>query len=382
MAEKERRVLVLGGGAGGLAAAVVAAEAGARVRICEKENRVGRKLLKTGNGRCNLTNDHLSPAGYNRPEFVAPLLGVAGPAELRAWFGTLGLLTVSDEEGRVYPRSDTASSVLDVLRLRCAALGVEECCSREAVALAPEKGGWRADFRDGGVERADAVIVACGGGSRLLESCGVALTPFTPILCPLKTDTEPIKGLSGLRVKAAVSLRRRGEEIFSEAGEVLFRDFGVSGIVILNASRYAKAGDELVLDLLPDMTREETAALLRQRLALLGREELFTGLFHRRVGEALRRSVRSGSPEALAGAVKEFTLSVTGKGDPSSAQVTRGGARTEQFDPLTLECKERPGLYAIGEALDIDGRCGGYNLHWAFVSGLVAGHSVGGNAHG
>ena len=348
--EPKRRVAVIGGGAGGLCAAIAAAEEGAAVTIYERQNRVGKKLLKTGNGRCNLTNENLSPADYNHPDFVSAQLAACDTAALRSFFASLGLWTVADGEGRVYPRSDTAASVLDVLRLR---------------------------FREGEGAECDAVIVAAGGGVDLLSALGHSLVPFSPILCPLRTDAAPIKGLGGLRVKGLVRLYKGTKLLCEEAGEVLFRDFGVSGIVILNMSRFASPGCSLSIDLLPEMSEGEVAAALRSRQ--LPREELFTGIFHKRIGEALLRAVPDADAEKLAALIKDYRLAVSGVADAASAQVTRGGASVEEFDPVTLRSRLYDGLYAIGETLDVDGRCGGYNLHWAFVSGLAAGRSA---AHG
>ena len=367
------RVLVIGGGAGGLAAAVAAAENGASVTILEKANRVGKKLLKTGNGRCNLSNLHVSPEGYNHPAFVAPLLETTGCAELRDFFASIGLWTTADGEGRVYPRSDTATSVLDVLRLAAAGRGARELCSTEVTGIALRRGGFAVTTRESGELTAERVIVAAGGGSALLRPLGVELVRFEPVLCPLRTNSGPIRGLTGLRVRCRASLRRDGETVHTESGELLFRDFGVSGILALDLSRYARPGDELSLDLLPEMSAQELRGRLDARRAPDG--ERLTGVFHRRINEALQR-VSGGETGALTAAIKDYRLTVLGPGDVQNAQVTRGGASTEAFDPRTLECRRHPGLYCVGEALDVDGRCGGYNLHWAFASGLAAGRSA------
>lgn len=373
--EPKRRVAVIGGGAGGLCAAIAAAEAGAAVTIYERQNRVGKKLLKTGNGRCNLTNENLTPGDYNHPDFVATQLAACDTAALRAFFRRLGLWTVADSEGRVYPRSDTAASVLDVLRLRCAMLGVAEDCGKELVSLRKRGERWRLRFREGEGAECDAVIVAAGGGMDLLSPLGHSLVPFSPILCPLRTDAAPIKGLSGLRVRGLVRLYRGTKLLCEEAGEVLFRDAGVSGIVILNMSRFASPGCTLSVDLMPELSREELAAALKARQT--PREELFTGIFHKRIGEALLRAVPDADAEKLAALIKDYRMSVAGAADTANAQVTRGGASVEEFDPVTLQSRLYDGLYAIGETLDVDGRCGGYNLHWAFASGLTAGRSAG-----
>ena len=374
-----RRVVIVGGGAGGLAAAVAAGQAGAEVTILEKANRVGKKLLKTGNGRCNLSNRNVAPERYNRPDFVAPVLGETDCDALLDFFAGLGLWTVADGEGRIYPLSDTAASVLDVLRLGCESVGAEELCSAEVTAVLPgREGGFRVITREQGELAADRVIVASGGGTALLRPLGHRLTPFAPALCPLKTDVAPIRGLSGLRVRCRAVLLRNGRRVMAEEGEILFRDFGVSGILALNLSRKAREGDVVSLDLLPGMPREELVRRLEAQKAL-GRPngDIFTGIFHRRVGENILRRAGSAESAALADAIRAFSIPVTGLGDTQNAQVTRGGAAVEQFDPATLESRILPGLYCVGEALDIDGECGGYNLHWAFASGLAAGRSAG-----
>lgn len=375
--EAPRRVAVIGGGAGGLCAAIAAGRAGADVRIFEQANRVGKKLLKTGNGRCNLSNTHVSPEHYNRPGFVAPVLADMPCGALLAFFGSLGLWTVTDEEGRVYPRSDTAASVLDVLRLGCEALGIEERCSTEIAAVAPQSRGFILTARTGEKFFADRVIAATGGGTALLRSLGHKTVSFSPVLCPLKTDAGSIRGLTGLRCACRAQLLRRGKGVYAENGEILFRDFGVSGILALDLSRYALPGDTLSLDLLPELSLDAlTAKLSAQKALRRGGAELFTGIFHRRLGEAIARCAENGGTAELARIVKDYRLSVLGPGDTQHAQVTRGGADVAEFDPETMESRRVPGLYAAGETLDIDGACGGYNLHWAFASGLCAGRSA------
>ena len=372
MAKEKLRIVVIGGGAGGLCAALEAARAGARVTVVEMANRVGKKLLRTGNGRCNLSNENVAPSGYNRGEFAASVLRAYPCAAIRSYFGELGLLTVADGEGRIYPRSDTANSVLDVLRLGCARYGVRELCSTEVTLILPrEDGSFLLRTRDGSALDADRIVVATGGGTSLLKSLGHPMAPFSPVLCPLKTEVAPIRGLSGLRIRCRVTLLRHDEPVASEDGEVLFRDYGVSGIVILNMSRYAREGDTLSLQLLPGQSAEDIEKMLSVRP--FGGAELLTGIFHRRVGEAVLRLAGSSEPRAVARVIGDLRLMVLGPADVQNAQVTRGGASVEQFDPVTMESRLIPGLYAIGEALDVDGRCGGYNLHWAFASGITAG---------
>ena len=375
--KKSCRVAVIGGGAGGLCAAIAAGRSGADVTIYEMSNRVGKKLLKTGNGRCNLSNTHVSAEEYNHPDFVSDVLRAVPCAGLLQFYSSLGLWTVADEEGRVYPRSDTAASVLDVLRLGCAEVGAGEKCSVEITAVRPSRHGFALTSREGESFAADRVIIATGGGTALLRSLGHSLVPFSPVLCPLKTDADSIRGLTGLRSTCRAELVRHGKSVYAEDGEILFRDFGVSGILALNLSRHALAGDTLVLDFLPEISASELAERLEAQKTLRGGEaELFTGIFHRRLGEAIVRRAGNASPEALAETVKNYRLTVLGPGDTQHAQVTRGGAKVTEFSPDTLQSRLVPGLYAVGETLDIDGKCGGYNLHWAFSSGLCAGRSA------
>jgi len=364
-------LIIAGGGAAGLAAAVTAASHGARVTLLERADRVGKKILQTGNGRCNLTNLAVSPDAYNAPAFVAPVLSALDCNAMREFFASLGLMTYADNEGRVYPVSDAASGVLDVLRLASEERGVQTVCSFDAVSLR----GSTVVSADGRKVHGDAVLVATGGGTELLRSAGHTITPFSPILCPLKTDIAPLRGLSGLRAKCAVTLSRDGRSLHTMRGEVLFRDYGVSGIVIFDLSRFAKAGDALSLDLLPDIAEEELCKLLRdRRIAHPTRrgEAFLTGVFHSRIALAVLRAAGSDDPAALAHAAKALTVAVQGCGDRKQAQVTRGGAKLDEFDPATLRSRKNAQLYAAGEALDIDGACGGYNLHWAFASGIRA----------
>ncbi len=381
-ADPDRRcVAVIGGGAGGLAAAAAAARLGAAVVILEKNDRVGKKLLRTGNGRCNLSHLHLSAAGYNHPDFVAPVLERFSCAALRAHFEDMGLWTVADHEGRVYPASDTAASALDVLRLSCAAQGVKEHCSFDVVSLRIQDGGFVLHARDGGRVTADAVIDAAGGGSVLAEALGHRRLPFSPALCPIRTETALIRGLSGLRAHARAALFSDGRELASETGEILFRDYGVSGIPAFDLSRLARPGQLLCLDFTPELSFDELLSCLITQLSLFpDPAACLTGVFRRRLAEALLRAADDTSPGALCRAIKDLRLPVLGLAETGQAQLTAGGADVAQFNPATLESRLIPGFYTVGEALDIDGRCGGYNLHWAFASGITAGeHAAGGN---
>lgn len=368
MKESIKKIAIIGGGASGLTAAIKAAEQGFNVTILEKADRTGKKILKTGNGRCNLSNINVSKSFYNHPDFVTDVLEKIPCEKLLSFYKSIGLLTVKDTEGRIYPYSDSATSVLDVLRLRCMSLGVKEQVNTEVKDIKKQKDNTFLLDTNAAPFTADKVIVSVGGGSNLLKELGHNVINFEPILCPLKTDISKIKALSGLRSKCKVTLTRKGKEIYFESGEVLFRPYGLSGIVIFNLSRYAQKGDILHLDFLENLTSSEVKELLSSRINK--GNDLLTGIFPKRIGEVLLKESN------LTNAIKDFTLEVLDKTETNSAQVTRGGIDVNEVNSKTFESKKVKNLYITGEALDIDGACGGYNLHFAFASGLTAGESA------
>lgn len=394
----EVQVAIVGGGAAGLAAAISAARAGARVTIYEKQQRVGQKILKTGNGRCNLTNMGVQPGDFNDPAYVRTIVSEHSPEVVLDFFHGLGLLTVEEDEGRVYPLSNAASSVLDVLRGACDCLGVQMQCSRNVVNIHSEDGRYALLCDDGNAFSADRVIVSTGGATTLLASLGHKITPFRPALRALETDTRPLKGLSGVRVRARVSASREedSQSYFSEQGEVLFRDYGLSGIAIFDLSRVANPGDTIHLDFLPQLAADEYESFLKGKYAWMracadaseegqvSYGELLRGSFHPRLINAILRKADLASRQTagtralarIAEAAKDFKVEITGFGSPKQAQITQGGAVVDGFDKRTLESKLAPGVFAAGETLDIDGRCGGFNLHWAWASGLAAGSAA------
>ena len=382
-------VAIIGGGAAGLSAAVAAARLGAGCTVLEAGTRVGRKILATGNGRCNLTNTAVSSSAYNCPDFVAPVIAALPPDAVKAFFAEMGLLTYADDEGRVYPVTNTATSVLDVLRLECTRLGVEERCSAEVTQISAARGTSGFDVVASGGDRlhADAVVVATGGGQSLLGELGHTSVACTPVLGPLKTEREPIRGISGVRVRCAATLLVGGTPVATERGELLFRDYGVSGIMVFDLSRFYERGCVLSVDLFPDTAPDDLGRLLAERCSVLSwrtAETFFEGMLHDRVAQAVLRAARvaPATPalelpcERLTALLKGFRLNVTGRGDAAQAQVTRGGASVTGFDPRTLQSRLVGGVFAAGEVLDVDGRCGGFNLHWAWASGIVAGQGA------
>ncbi len=398
-----KKVLIIGGGASGLIAALTATEAYEnRVILLERQARVGRKLLSTGNGRCNLTNMNAGAGRYHGEDEAFPLfaLGLYPPGDNIAFFQKLGLLTVTEPDGRVYPLSDSANSVLDVLRL--AAEGnprIEIRTSSPVISLSREN-----DFTavtEKGAITGDVAIVACGGaagaalggvmdGYKLLQSLGHARTALLPSLVQIRTEAEYPRALKGVRADARISVKRGGTPLASSCGEVQFTERGVSGPAAFDISRAASAGGaglSLELDFLRAYEAGHVYSMLsckRKSVPSLTASELFTGALHNRLGRTLIKyaglpgektisELSDAQIKDAASAAKGFLLSILGTEGFERAQVTAGGARTSEFNPETLESRIVPGLFACGEVLDIDGDCGGYNLQWAWSSGRLAG---------
>ena len=406
-----RTVLIVGGGASGMMAALTALQDPRNtVLLAERQARLGRKLLSTGNGRCNLTNRAASPGRYHgqHPDFCRPALKGFSVEDTLAFFSALGLETVTEPDGKVYPRSNMANSVLDVLRFGLEGYGERlRLLTGDPVKSLRRTGGVFSAALESGQRLTDVthVILAAGGaagskvggvldGYRLAKSLGHHRTALYPSLVQLKTDPTYPRALKGVKTPARVTLRRGREVLAENSGELLFTEYGVSGPVIFEISRHAAAGGDGVtvcLDLWAEKTEEEIARwlLARCRAAGAGEEltcgKVFTGALHSRLGQMVVKYAGVSTPsglfcdlteedaDCLARACKSFVLPVTGTCGFDQAQVTAGGLDTEEFDPQTLESRLVPGLYACGEVLDIDGDCGGFNLQWAWSSGHLAG---------
>lgn len=383
-------VIIVGAGASGLAASIAAAQTGARVCLLETASKAGRSILASGNGRCNFANSDLAPERYNDPAFVAATMGDDPLAPILNLFTALGLWYVSDGEGRLFPRSRAASSVLDVLLEGAGELGVDIRLNARVSAIEPIDDGWRVRLEDGTAVACRSLIWAAGGASAGVPVAGAGLdwVPERVALCPLACNPRPPKALDGVRIACSVALLDAGGSMVAErCGEVLFRSYGLSGIAIFDLSRLASPGDHLVLDLLPESGADELECLLERRIASLGarcatsagRLAFLDGAVHPKVarhimmcacGEDGSHPIDVGS---LARMLKGWEFCVRGYADESHAQVTQGGLSNAGFDARTLESRRAPGLFACGEVLDVDGECGGLNLAWAWSSGMVAG---------
>lgn len=397
---------IIGAGAAGMAAALAAAKyENTQVILFERQARVGRKLQATGNGRCNLTNLHAKEGGYHgeQPEFVSTAIGNMDPEATLKWFQDLGLITVAEDSGRVYPYSDQANSVVDVLRLALCRPNIRLHTGFEVQKLRRDHEGFVVDNGEQSI-RCDKVIVACGGlagtklggsmsGYKLLGKLGHKSTRLRPSLVQLKCAWGGITALKGVRANANVQILRNGDLFAESAGEIQFTDYGLSGPVIFEISRDVCYGPGLWtarLDMLPDYSEEEIVRQLQRRKAAnTPVEDLLTGILHNRLGRVLTKAagikgkqfageLTQQEMENVARMVKSFDIELTEPLGMDSAQVTAGGVLTCDFDSRTMQSKLVSGLYACGEVLDIDGDCGGYNLQWAWSSGYLAGNHAGG----
>ena len=398
-------IIIIGGGAAGMAAALAAAEnQDAKIILLERQARVGRKLGATGNGRCNLSNLYALEGGYHGddPAFARYALEKFGPAETLAWFRSLGLFTVAEPSGRVYPYSDQANSVVDVLRFALNKQNISLVTGAEVTKVKKAADGFRVDCENGSYT-GDKLIVACGGlagtklggsmaGYKLLRSLGHKATKLRPTLVQIRSSWGGAASLKGVRSNCHAQIVHDGTVTAESTGELQWTEYGLSGPVIFEISRdVCQGGGEWLcrLDLLPECQADELMEeLKRRRSGSLTAEDLLTGILHNRLGRVLtqtvgiktQRSVASLEDwelEKVVSAVKEFEVALTEPMGMDSAQVTAGGICTADFDEKTMESRLVPGLYACGEVLDIDGDCGGYNLQWAWSSGRLAGLSAG-----
>lgn len=396
------RIAVIGGGASGLIAAIAAAEnKNNQITVYESGDRVGRKILATGNGRCNMTNIHADVENYHgkNPKFILGARNKFWVNETLDFFSDLGIEANVEEDGKVYPYSNQASAVLDVLRFKIDELdNIKIINSFEVKSVSKVKECFNVISYDGRKEKADKIIVATGGkaapnlgskgvGYEILKSFGHKITTLSPSLVQIKTETDVVKKLKGIKLDAEVSL---GDN--REFGEVLFTEYGLSGPAVFSLSSRLADNKVISLDIMSKYSYEQLYERILQRIALRPKitlENFFVGMFNKRVGQALVKSVgieplsryavtlNEKEISRICSAIKKWDFKVTGTMSWNNAQVTKGGASTDEFNPNTMESKLVNGLFASGEVLDIDGDCGGYNLQWAWSSGYLAGINAG-----
>lgn len=405
---QNQRIGVIGGGASGMMAAIAAARQGACVSLLERSDRVGKKILQTGNGRCNLSNRIMDASCYygSSPEWIRGILDQFGVEDTVRFFQGIGVL-LRDKEGYLYPASSQASTVLDALRYELEALDIQvitECKINEIQKTADGRitigdGNHRYSF--------DAVILACGGkaapatgsdgsGHKLAKQLGHTIVPTMPALVQLTcAEAEECRLVSGVRAQAAIHLCADGVEVACEQGELQLAEYGISGIPVFQLSRIAnellrkKCRVTVRIDFLMEQEEETREQMLAARSLLLHRHTVggyFNGVVHKKLMLLFLKKLglKEETPIELVplktlrtffDLVSNWQLTVTGSKSYDNAQVTAGGVDTNEVT-ASMESKLIENVYFAGEVLDVDGRCGGYNLQWAWSSGWIAGNEA------
>ncbi len=423
-----RQLVIIGGGASGMTAAISAAREARSlncplsVQILEQKDTVGKKILATGNGCCNLSNEVMKPSCYHSdtPEFIEQVLRVFGVQETLDFFRDLGIVTRS-REGYLYPRSMQASAVRDALRLGLSRLSVQICPDTRVISLKKnqaafeirteqKKGGLKQGHRKTPVEGtdfADAVILSAGGraapkfgsdgsGYELAGSLGHTLAGVVPALVQLRIGDHPFLKVKGVRTIAKVTAVVDGRAAAEDTGELQMTGDCLSGIPVFQISRhlakalYAGREASVCVDFLPEMEEQELTAFLFERQARFRENtssEYLEGIFNRRLVPALLE-LAGIQPQTMAGTLseeqvrelafvcKKASVPVTDTNGFENAQVCAGGVHLDEIRTATMESKICPGLYLTGELMDADGICGGYNLQWAWATGWIAGKAA------
>lgn len=400
-------VIIIGGGAAGLTAAVYLKKKKPMltVRILESQTRVGKKLSLTGNGRCNITNKDINLSRYHgdNVEFCRYALEKYDRHFCESFFNEIGLPFVFEGD-KGYPASFQASSVVDCLRFAAESLGVITHTETKVTGIMLSGGNYKV-VADKVSFIAKNIIIASGlysGGDRLgsdgsmlsiLKKAGYKVIKTTPAIVQLKTETDVVKQLKGIKVNANVKLKSGGKILREEYGETLFCDYGLSGPPVLQVSRETSRCDtpcEICLDMMPDTQFGELYDILSIRaknLSYLKLDEFFTGMLNKRVGQVILKSVGcklsesvncldEGKLKKITKLIKSWEFKVIGNTGFTNSQVTAGGLCTTQFENKTMMSCLNKRLYAVGEILDIDGDCGGFNLQWAWSSAMCAVDSI------
>ncbi len=402
-----KHIIVVGGGASGLVAAIAAARNGAKVTLLEQKERVGKKILSTGNGRCNFTNKHMTPECFrgDNMQFITEILNQFGYEKVTQFFEELGVL-YKVRNGYIYPISDQATTILDVLRMELQSLGVK-VFTDACVTSISRTGKQFLVLTDHSQYKSDAVILATGGkaapslgsdgkGYALAKHFGHQISPVVPALVQLRGIGSYFKQVAGVRTQAKVSLYVNGDFVASDIGELQLTNYGISGIPVFQVSRFAakalREKKEVVaeLDFRPEWEESEFQTLLEKRLIQhqdKTAEEFLIGIFHKKLAVMLLKEaniplqlkisdVHEHKIQNLIALCKHFNVQIESTNDFEQAQVCAGGVKTTEVNPQTMESIYEKDFYLVGEVLDVDGICGGYNLHWAWATGIIAGENA------
>lgn len=408
---KQKNVIIVGGGAAGLVAAITAAREGAKVTIIEQKDRLGKKILSTGNGKCNLTNEYMDLSCFRSDDMsiVPKVLDVFGYEDTMNFFSELGVI-LKNRQGYIYPISDQATTIVDVLVMEVNQLGITVLLEESVKHVSSTKKGYLIQTSKQALV-ADAVILATGGkaapvlgsdgsGYSIAKKFGHHLSPVVPALVQLKGKGNFFKQVSGVRTQATLSAYVDGNLCSSDTGELQLTNYGISGIPVFQISRYAskalyeKKKVSVEVDFLPSMNDKEFAEFLEMRVKRHGDKnasDFFTGIFHQKLIGLFLKISRIGAQAPAKEITKEqfqlfikvskhFFVDIEGTNDFDQAQICAGGIKTNEINPETMESLLSKNLYLTGELLDVDGICGGYNLQWAWATGYIAGiHAAKGN---
>ncbi len=386
--------VVIGGGAAGLCAAIAIARKGETVVICEKTGLLGKKILASGNGRCNLLNEDFNESYYNpaaRP-LVKSILAQYGKTEILSFFKELGLETFS-KEGRIFPVTNQAESVLHVLEMELKRLSVPVEYNFNCNAISPSKNGLLVSSASGDKVECLKVILTGGGktypafgadGSayEIAKQLGHTVLDPVPAVVPIVVKDNLSFLLQGQRIAATARSVIDGREGEQAGGELLFTKYGLSGTCILDISesvslalnREHQAKVYVSIDLIPFMDIVQlTGELERRQKAGWPSEEMLTGILPAKLCQALKDVFGNKGLDRAVKSLKDWRFEVSGTRGWNEAEFTSGGVSVSEVKPGTLESKIKPGVYLAGEILDVNGKRGGYNLGWAWISGLTAG---------
>lgn len=399
-------IAVIGGGASGLMAAITAKKSGKEVIILERKDRILKKVLITGNGRCNITNVNANISNYfgKNISSVENILNRFTPQDTMDFFNELGIVCNEENRGKVYPLSGQASSVVDALRFEAEKLGIK--IETEFYVRKIEKDGFK--FRIYSEDRkkieAGRVILAAGGqsypelgsngsGFELAKELGHSVTKLSPSIVQLKTEKHQVKGLQGIKTDAAVTAYGDNKKICTYDGELLFTDYGISGNVVFNISFVMPLykNVEFEIDFMEKFDYNELYEMLKERKRILSHltmENYFNGMINKKLGQFLSKvsgieklskpvkDLNDSDIRKLCTVLKKYRVKILETTGFKNAQVTAGGVSLDEVNTETLESKIVKGLYFSGEVLDVYGECGGFNLQWAWASGYIAGENA------
>jgi predicted Rossmann fold flavoprotein len=407
---KSKKVIVVGGGASGMIAAIAARRAGAEVTVLERNTRVGKKILATGNGRCNFTNIYTNVQNYNGldRQFALGAISAFGVSETIGFFERLGIAHKVEENGKVFPMSDQASSFLDVLLYELKDLGIHIVCGALVSSIEKNGNNFVIHTAEAGIFKCDKVVLACGGkampstgsdgsGYELAKRLGHSLTAIFPALVQLKLEGGFFKQIRGVKFVGSAEVISNCVTLAKDRGDILFANYGISGPPILQVSR--KAGEllrdkkeaTLKISIIDTMNVEELQNFLVVRFDKMPGKTLefaLVGLINKRLIPVILKQAGFSNLKAPVGSLTfeqrlkiariltDWMFKITGTRSWPSAQVTAGGVKTSEIDQNTLESSIVKGLYFAGEIIDIDGECGGFNLQWAWSSGFLAGQNA------